>query len=88
MNKIKTAKLFSSRGGQAVRLPAEFRFDGVEVYVWRDEHTGNVVLSAQPQGRWSDFVALLNQLGPVPDDFLSDRQQPSEGSPPLSGTSQ
>jgi antitoxin VapB len=74
----KTAKLFNNGGSQAVRLPAEFRFGGEEVYVWRDEHTGDVVLSSQPPGRWSDFVALLNRLGPVPDDFLSDRQQSSE----------
>jgi antitoxin VapB len=74
----KKAKLFNNGGSQAVRLPAEFRFDGKEVYVWRDERTGDVVLSAQPQRRWSDFVALLNRLGPVPDDFLSDRQQSTE----------
>jgi len=75
MTKTKTARLFNNRGSQAVRLPAEFRFDGVEVYVWRDERTNDIVLSSQRPGRWSDFVALLNRLGPVPDDFLSDRQQ-------------
>ncbi len=37
------AKLFIHRGGQAVRLPDEFRFEGTEVHVRR---AGNeVVLS-------------------------------------------
>ena len=33
---IKTARLFSSGGSQAVRLPAEFRFEGTEVLIRRD----------------------------------------------------
>ena len=81
----KTAKLFNNGGSQAVRLPAEFRFDGEEVYVWRDERTGDVVLSVQPPGRWGDFVTLRNRLRAVPDDFLSDRQQSSERRDPLEG---
>ena len=81
----KTAKLFTNGGSQAVRLPAEFRFDGDEVYLWRDERTGDVVLSVQPPGRWGDFVALRNRLCAVPDDFLADRQQSSEKRDPLDG---
>jgi len=79
----KTAKLFNNGGSQAVRLPAEFRFSGEEVYVWRDERTGDVVLSEQTRKRWTDFVALRDRLRAVPDDFLSDRQQPIEGCDPL-----
>jgi antitoxin VapB len=41
----KTAKLFKTGGSQAVRLPAEFRFEGNEVRVRRDELTGEVILS-------------------------------------------
>ena len=41
----KTAKLFSNGASQAVRLPQEFRFEGSEVYIWRDERSGTVVLS-------------------------------------------
>ena len=81
----KTAKLFTNGGSQAVRLPAEFRFDGEEVYVWRDERTGDVVLSVQPPGRWGDFVTLRDRLRAVPDDFLSDRQQSSERRDPFDG---
>ena len=45
----KTAKIFPNGGSQAVRLPAEFRFEGMdEVYVRRDAVTGEVILSAKP----------------------------------------
>jgi antitoxin VapB len=30
-----------------VRLPAEFRFEGDEVYIRRDPQTGDVILSAR-----------------------------------------
>jgi antitoxin VapB len=81
----KVAKLFTNGGSQAVRLPAEFRFDGDKVFVRRDEHTGDVILSAKPRRSWSDFVEVLNRLGPVPDDFLSDRQQSTEERDPFAG---
>ena len=81
----KTAKLFTTGGSQAVRLPAEFRFDTDQVYVRRDERTGDVILSAQPHSSWTEFMALRAQLGPVPEDFLADRQQGSETRDPLAG---
>src|SRR5215472_4732933 len=34
-----TAKLFKNGRSQAVRLPAEFRFEGREVYIRRDQKT-------------------------------------------------
>lgn len=74
----KTAKLFSNGGSQAVRLPAEFRFAGEEVFVWRDERTGDIILSARPPRRWEDFARVRDQLRAVPEDFMSDRQQSTE----------
>jgi antitoxin VapB len=70
----KTAKLFVNGGSQAVRLPAEFRFDGLdEVYIRRDTVTGDVILSASRISTdWSDFFALRDQAG-VPPDFMNDR---------------
>jgi antitoxin VapB len=75
---VKTAKLFINGGSQAVRLPAEFRFDGDEVYVRRDPRTGNVILSARPEPSWAEFIALRHELGPLPADFLSERSQATE----------
>ena len=70
----KTAKLFVNGGSQAVRLPAEFRFDhSDEVYIRRDAVTGDVILSAQrTSNAWRDFFALRDQAA-VPADFMDDR---------------
>jgi antitoxin VapB len=70
---VRIAKLFTNGGSQAVRLPAEFRFEGDEVYIRRDERTGNVILSARPEIAWIEFMALRHELGPPPDDVLADR---------------
>jgi len=68
----RTAKLFRNGRSQAVRLPAEYRFDGSEVFVRRDPTTGNVILSRRPDS-WQDFFELMKTID-VPDDFLADRE--------------
>ncbi len=67
-----TAKLFRNGRSQAVRLPAEFRFEGSEVFVRRDPVTGDVILSRRPES-WADFFELMKSVE-VPEDFVSDRQ--------------
>ena len=42
----RTAKLFLNGRSQAVRLPADFRFEGREVFIRQDETTGDVILFA------------------------------------------
>lgn len=66
-----TAKLFRNGRSQAVRLPAEYRFDGNEVFVRRDPRTGDVILSRRPES-WQEFFDLL-KTAEIPDDFLADR---------------
>ncbi len=68
----RTAKLFRNGRSQAVRLPAEFRFEGTEVFIRRDPKTGDVILSRRPDS-WEIFFALADQAG-VPEDFMSDRK--------------
>jgi len=68
----RTAKLFRNGRSQAVRLPAEYRFDGSEVFVRRDVVTGNVILSRRPDS-WRDFFELMKTID-VPDDFLAERK--------------
>ena len=81
----KTAKLFMTGRSQAVRLPAEFRFEGTEVFVRRNPATGDVILSRKPQS-WDGLFALYGQ-GEVPDDFLgpADRQQADDPRDPFAG---
>ena len=67
----RTAKLFRNGRSMAVRLPAEFRFEGTEVFIRRDSQTGDVILSRRPES-WTSFFELADRAD-VPDDFLSDR---------------
>ena len=67
-----TAKLFMNGRSQAVRLPAEFRFDSDEVFIRRDTETGDVILSRKPDRSWEWFVGRRD-AAPVPDDFMADR---------------
>ena len=68
----RTAKLFRNGRSQAVRLPADFRFEGSEVYIRRDPANGDVILSRRPES-WQDFFELMKTID-VPEDFLGDRQ--------------
>jgi antitoxin VapB len=73
MPETRTAKLFKNGSSQAVRLPAEFRFEGDEVYATRDETTGDVVLSKSPGAQeWREFFAFARTVG-APEDALSER---------------
>jgi len=67
----RTAKLFRNGRSQALRLPAEYRFDGSEVYIRRDPTTGDIILSRRPES-WQHLFDLFDSAG-VPDDFLADR---------------
>jgi antitoxin VapB len=68
----RTAKLFRNGRSQAVRLPAEYRFEGSEVFVRRDPATGDVILSRRPDS-WKDFFELMEGIE-VPENFLADRE--------------
>jgi antitoxin VapB len=61
---MQTAKLFKNGRSQAVRLPAEFRFEGDEVIIRRDQVTGEVILS--PCNRKLEaWLKLRDQLLPL-----------------------
>lgn len=72
----RTAKIFINGRSQAVRLPVEYRFECKEVYIRKDQKTGDVILSRKPS-TWDDFFVLMKSIH-VPDDFMADR----EDSPP------
>ena len=68
----RSAKLFLNGRSQAVRLPADFRFEGSEVFIRQDEATGDVILSRRPES-WDSFFQLRQEVN-VPDEFMSDRK--------------
>ena len=69
MAQVSKAKVFMSGRSQAVRIPAEFRFAGKEVYIRRDPRNGDVILSQSP-GSLREILDALHKLS-IPDDFLS-----------------
>ena len=79
------AKIFTSGRSQAVRLPAEFRFEGTEVFVRRDPKTGDVILSRKPDS-WDGLFELYGK-DQMPDDFMgaADRTQPVQDRDPFEG---
>ena len=62
-----TAKVFKSGNSQAVRLPAEFRFEVDEVFIEKDGD--KVILSPRPTS-WDDFFS--SQVRPT-EDFMAER---------------
>ena len=79
------AKLFMTGQSQAVRLPKEFRFEGTEVEIRRDELTGEVILRPKRHS-WAAFYALADQTE-IPDDFMgeADRLKDSPLADPFAG---
>ena len=73
MTDLRPAKLFKNGSSQAVRLPAEFRFEGEEVFIRRDELTGDVILTARPgASTWSHFFRLIS-VANIPAGYLASR---------------
>lgn len=81
----RTAKIFTTGRSQAVRLPAEFRFEGNEVFVRRDPATGDVILSHKPDS-WDGLIELYGK-DRVPEDFMgvADRDRASHDRDPFEG---
>jgi antitoxin VapB len=75
--------IFDDGQGQAVRIPDDFKFDAKEVWIRRDERTGEVILI--PRISWDQIFARLDTAD-IPNDFLTpeDRNQgPSQERPEL-----
>jgi antitoxin VapB len=73
MPRTRVAKLFKNGASQAVRLPAEFRFEGDQVYISRDEKTKNVILSTLPGSQvWDEFFEFVRGID-VPEDWMKVR---------------
>src|SRR5260370_14735315 len=76
-----TAKLFLNGRSQAVRLPADFRFEGREVFIRQDQTTGDVILSRRPES-WDSFFKLRREAN-VPHEFIADRKEEAPHEPDL-----
>ncbi|MCC2666829.1 MAG: antitoxin [Gammaproteobacteria bacterium] len=69
---MKTAKLFRNGQSQAVRLPKQFRFDGVKVFI---KKMGKATVLFPTEDPWAP---LLNSLDKFSRDFMKTRNQPEQ----------
>ncbi|MBK1704333.1 antitoxin [Halochromatium glycolicum] len=79
---MQTAKHFKNGRSQAVRLPAEFRFEGDAVEIRRDPETGNVILSPLNKSfrDWLEerdhlIASMTEKERKELDEFMADRDQ-------------
>jgi antitoxin VapB len=70
-----TAKLFQNGKSQAVRLPLSYRFEGSEVFIRRDEVTGDVILSRKPENIDQFFAFAQSLKADIPADFLGEQER-------------
>ncbi len=82
---MKKARLFLNGGSQAVRLPAEFRFEGDSVFVRRDARTGDVILSQRPPLDWGQFMLLRDGPGSDSEELMLHREEEVEYRDPFAG---
>jgi antitoxin VapB len=68
MQEIHKAKIFKNGGSQAIRIPAQWRFDSEEVYVRFDETLNALVITQRHPRPMEKFFALVEKLGPIPED--------------------
>jgi antitoxin VapB len=75
---LTTAKLFKTGHSQAVRLPKAFRVEGDEVWIRKNEATGEIILTPKPTQRSLEAFFSLLEAEPLPADFLDERDQDTE----------
>ena len=73
---LATAKVFTNGHSQAIRLPKAFRVDVDEMWIARNEVTGEISLKPKDtetlRKRRLDALMAAIADNPLPDDFLSD----------------
>jgi len=79
-----TAKVFTNGNSQAVRLPKAFRVEASEMWISRNDQTGDITLRPKPtaaerQARLQELLLLIasnSQAGQTSlDEFLPPRSQ-------------
>ncbi len=81
---LATAKVFTNGHSQAIRLPKAFRVDVDEMWIARNEATGEITLKPKAsetlrQRRLDVLMAAIAE-NPLPDNFLSDASR--QNNPP------
>ena len=73
-----TAKIFSTGNSQAVRLPKAFRVDATEMWISKNEITGEIILKPKPtQDSLNAFFAQLTSFSPSAEFLQPRNDRPS-----------
>ena len=79
---LATAKVFTNGNSQAIRLPKAFRVDVDEMWIDRNEVTGEITLKPKDtealRKRRLDALMAAIADNPLPDDFLSDASRQND----------
>jgi len=69
-----TAKVFNTGHSQAVRLPKAFRVNATEMWISKNEVTGEITLKpvVNDEAKLDTLFRMLKE-NPLPDDFLAER---------------
>ncbi|MEO6319090.1 MAG: hypothetical protein ABIO73_00385 [Polaromonas sp.] len=77
-----TAKVFSTGNSQAVRLPKAFRVNVAEMWITKNDVTGEITLKPKEseEQRRRNLEKLFKMIAddPLPDDFLSETTRRNE----------
>jgi len=77
-----TAKVFTTGNSQAVRLPKAFRVDAAEMWITKNDVTGEITLKPKEneEQRKHNLEKLFKMIAaaPLPDDFLSEATRRNE----------
>jgi antitoxin VapB len=74
---LTTARIFHSGHSQAVRLPKAFRLAGDEVWISKNEATGEITLTPKKALSEIDAMFQLIESAEVPETFLAERDNDS-----------
>lgn len=82
---LSTAKVFANGHSQAIRLPKAFRVDVEEMWISRNEVTGEITLKPKDtealRRRRLDVLMAAIADNPLPDSFLSETSRQNEVPP-------
>ena len=74
---LTTARIFHSGHSQAVRLPKAFRLAGDEVWISKNEATGEITLTPKKTLSEIDALFQLIESAEVPETYLAERDNDS-----------
>ncbi len=73
---LSTAKVFTTGNSQAIRLPKAFRVDATEMWIVKNENTGEITLKpkdgAQQRRQLEELLAMIKE-NPFTEDFIPPR---------------